>query len=392
MDAANRPGLMPAPAVRTLPAAYYSDPAIFRHELERFFVARWIVAGRAEQVAERGDYFLREVAGESLIVLRDDAGAIRSYFNVCRHRGTRLCTAAQGRFAGTIQCPYHAWTYDLAGRLVGAPHMEGAAGFFKDDYPLREIPVGLWEGHIFLNLSLDAQPVPLDQLLGGLPEKFRPWQMGQLRRAARIVYDVAANWKLIIQNYSECLHCPIIHPALQKLSHYLSGVNDPPHEGALGGWMLLREGVETLNLDGRRRRAYLPALGAEERSRVYYYAILPNLLLSLHPDYVMTHTLWPRASDRTEIVCEWHFHPDEMNRTDFDPGDAVEFWDLTNRQDWHVCELSQLGMTSRAYTPGPYSPREGILYEFDQLILEAERSWASNRPESTGRGERNRAE
>jgi Rieske 2Fe-2S family protein len=396
MDAANRPELIPMPAARTLPTAYYTDPAIFRQELERFFASRWIAVGRAEQVAERGEYFLREVAEESLIVLRDDAGAIRSYFNVCRHRGTRLCTEAEGRFAETIQCPYHAWTYDLAGRMVGAPHMEGTPGFCKDDYPLREIPVELWEGHIFLhlnlNLGLNGTPGPLSDQLGGLPERFRPWQMGELRRAARIVYDVAANWKLIIQNYSECLHCPIIHPALQKLSHYLSGVNDPPHAGALGGWMLLREGVETLSRDGRRRRAALPALGTEERSRVYYYAILPNLLLSLHPDYMMTHTLWPRACDRTEIVCEWHFHPDEMTRSDFDPGDAVEFWDLTNRQDWHVCTLSQLGMKSRAYTPGPYSAREGILYEFDQLILQAERDSASQRPEQTGVGKRNRAE
>jgi Rieske 2Fe-2S family protein len=396
MDAVNPPELIPAPAARTLPAAYYSDPVIFGHELERFFASRWIAAGRAEQVAQRGEYFLRTVADESLIVLRDDAGAVRSYFNVCRHRGTRLCTAPEGRFAETIQCPYHAWTYDLAGRLVGAPHMEGSPDFVKDDYPLREIPVELWEGHIFINLNLGlrphAGPEPLGRLLGGLPEKFRPWRMGELRRAARIVYDVAANWKLIIQNYSECLHCPIIHPALQKLSHYLSGVNDPPHEGSLGGWMLLREGVETLNFDGRRRRAYLPALGTEERSRVYYYAILPNLLLSLHPDYMMTHTLWPRACDRTEIVCEWHFHPDEMNRPDFDPGDAVEFWDLTNRQDWHVCELSQLGMKSRAYTPGPYSAREGILYDFDQLILEAERRIDCSRREPTSTGEKNRAE
>src|SRR5262249_44540148 len=157
------------------------------------------------------EYFLRDVADESLIVVRDDAGGIRSYFNVCRHRGTRLCTAAEGRFGETIQCPYHAWTYDLAGRLVGAPHMEGAPGFLKEDYPLREIPVALWEGHIFLNLNLNlgpnGTPGSLFDQLGGLPEKFQPWQMGELRRAARIVYDVAANWKLIIQNYSECLHC-----------------------------------------------------------------------------------------------------------------------------------------------------------------------------------------
>jgi Rieske 2Fe-2S family protein len=355
------------PAARPLPAAYYTDAAIFGREIERLFLALWVCAGREEEVARPGDYFLRELGGESLIIVRDGQETIRAFFNVCRHRGTRLAGNASGTFGGSIQCPYHAWTYDLSGRLIGAPHMEGTPCFHKEDYPLRAVGVDLWDGHIFLNMA-DA-PDPLIAQLGSLPGKFQPWQMGALRRGARIVYDVAANWKLIIQNYSECLHCPIIHPALQKLSHYLSGVNDPPGSMAMGGWMLLREGVETLTFDGRRHRALLPALDPEERRRVYYYAILPNLLLSLHPDYVMTHTLWPRACDRTEIICEWHFHPEEMKQPGFNPADAVEFWDMTNRQDWHVCELSQLGMKSRAYSPGPYSEREGVLHDFDEWIV-----------------------
>jgi Rieske 2Fe-2S family protein len=393
MDATAR--LAPIQASHTLPACHYTDPATFGREIERFFAARWLAVGRDEEVAGPGDYFVRTVAGESVVILRDDQGEIRSFFNVCRHRGTRICTGAEGRFAGTIQCPYHAWTYDLAGRLIGAPHMEGTPGFDKGDYPLKEIPLEVWEGHIFLNLDPGEGAATLASQLGEVPGRFRPWRMGELRRAARIVYDVAANWKLIIQNYSECLHCPIIHPALQKLSHYLSGVNDPPQDGALGGWMLLREGVETLTIDGRRRRACLPGLGPEECGRVYYYAILPNLLLSLHPDYVMTHILWPRACDRTEIVCEWHFHPDEIVRPGFDPSDAVEFWDLTNRQDWHVCELSQLGLNSRAYTPGPYSVREGILYDFDRLVarvVAAAEAKETRRPDSTGGGAPVRAE
>jgi Rieske 2Fe-2S family protein len=355
---------------RTLPARYYIDPEHFRRELERFFGSGWFCAGRADEIPDRGDYFLREVAGESLVVLRDDRGAIRSFFNVCRHRGTRLCVEAEGTFASTISCPYHAWSYDLGGRLVGAPHMEGVAGFRKEDHPLHVVHADQWDGHLFLNLA--RAPEPLSAQLGDLTEKFRAWGMADLRRGARVVYDVAANWKAIIQNYSECLHCPIIHPALQKLSHHLSGVNDPPQPSSLGGYMALREGVETLSVDGRLRRACLPALGVEERRRVYFYAIMPNLLLSLHPDYLMTHLLWPRACDRTEIVCEWHFHPDDMARPGFDPDDAVRFWDTVNREDWHVCEMSQLGMGSRAYTPGPYSDREGLLHEFDRLIVAAE--------------------
>ena len=245
--------------------------------------------------------------------------------------------------------------------------MEGVPGFRKEDYPLRRAHVALWEGHIFLNLA--DEPGSLDAQLGTSRDRFRPWGMADLRLGARVVYEIAANWKLIVQNYSECLHCPVIHPAFQKLSHYLESVSEPPSAACLGGWMALREGVETLSQDGKWRRACLPGLGTDERRRVYYYAILPNLLLSLHPDYIMTHTLWPRACDRTEVVCEWHFHPNATGQHGFDVNDVVEFWDMTNRQDWHVCELSQLGLKSRAYSPGPYSDREDLLSEFDRMIL-----------------------
>jgi glycine betaine catabolism A len=137
--------------------------------------------------------------------------------------------------------------------------------------------------------------------------------------------------------------------------------------------MLLREGIDTLSFDGRLRRSPLPGLTGQDCRYVYYYAFLPNLLLSLHPDYVMTHALWPRAVDRTEIICEWLFHPDAIAASDFDPEDAVAFWDLTNRQDWYVCEQMQLGLASRSYRPGPYSPRESLLHGFDRLIVEHER-------------------
>jgi Rieske 2Fe-2S family protein len=181
---------------------------------------------------------------------------------------------------------------------------------------------------------------------------------------------VAANWKLIIQNYSECLHCPVIHPALQKLSHYLSGENEPPHRSFLGGRMVLREGIQTMTMDGSTKRRLLPGLSADERRHVYYYAVLPNLLLSLHPDYVMTHALWPKSADETEVICEFLFHPEELARADFDADDVVAFWDLTNRQDWYVSELSQRGIASRAYEPGPYSHRETLLYGLDDIVRE----------------------
>jgi Rieske 2Fe-2S family protein len=350
----------------SLPASYYTDAEFYRKELDRFFFSMWVHAGRTEQLAGEGDYILRDVAGESVIITRDNHDGFHAFYNVCRHRGTRLCEAAEGKFVGLIRCPYHAWAYDLEGRLAAAPEMDGLPHFRKDDYPLLEVALDVWEGHVFLNLATSTRPLATQ--LGGLLEKFRPWDMGSLRLGKRIVYDVAANWKLVIQNYSECLHCPGVHPALQRLSHFLSGENEPAQPSYLGGRMELRDGIETLSMDGKRHRDCLPGLPADECRRVYYYALLPNLLLSLHPDYMMTHTLWPRSVGRTEIVCEWHFHPDAWNQTDFGLDSAVSFWDMTNRQDWHVCEQMQLGLGSRAYRPGPYSNREDLLYGFDCLV------------------------
>jgi Rieske 2Fe-2S family protein len=352
----------------TLPAPYYVDREYFEREMDAFFRTMWICAGRAEEIDAPGRFVLRDVLGESVILTRSTAGRFHAFHNVCRHRGTRLCTDASGAFAGSIQCPYHAWTYALDGRLIGAPHMDEVPHFQKERYPLHDVHADEWDGHLFINLS--PTPEPLSVQLASLPDKFRPWRMQELRLGRRIVYDVKANWKLIVQNYNECLHCPNLHPALNRLSHYLSGENEPLQRTYMGGRMDLRSGVETLSFDGTCPREPLPGLSGEDRRRVYYYAIFPNMLLSLHPDYMMVHTLWPVAPDRTVNVCEWHFQPTEIARPGFDPSDAVDFWDMTNRQDWHVCELSQAGISSRAYTPGPYSNREDLLYAFDRMIVE----------------------
>jgi Rieske 2Fe-2S family protein len=356
--------------VLTLPARYYTDPGHFAREMERIHFRMWLGAGRAEEIAKPGRYVLRQVAGADVILLRDEAGALAAFHNVCRHRGTRLCTELEGQLPARIQCGYHGWTYRLDGTLVAAPHMDQVDGFREADYPLRRVAVAEWDGHVFINIA-DA-PLPLSDQLADLPGRFRPWRMEELRRVERRVYTVQANWKLVLQNYSECLHCPIAHPLLQKQSHYLSGENEPPHPARayLGGRMDLRDGVRTLSMDGTTGWCALPGLSAEDRRRIYYYALLPNLLLNLHPDYMVTFTLWPRAADRTEIVCEWHFHPDERARPGFDPAGAVEFWDLTNRQDWELSELAQQGISSRGYVPGPYSNREELLPALDRFVLE----------------------
>jgi Rieske 2Fe-2S family protein len=354
--------------VRTLPRAYYTSTSVYREEADRIFARRWVCVGRAEQVAETGDYFLAEVAGESLIVVRE-GDSLHAFFNVCRHRGTRLCEKPSGRLNGTIPCPYHGWTYALDGRLVGAPHMGETEGFDKAEFPLHRAALGAWGGFLFV--SLEAQPPPLAAALAPLAGKFAAWRLAELRALRRVEYDVRANWKLLFQNFSECYHCPRIHPELTRLSYYRSGANDLVEGPILGGYMTISPPGDSLTLSGQAACPMVGPLGEDDRRRVYYYSVFPNLFLTLLPDYAMWHTLWPVAPDRTRIVCEWLFAPGAAAPAAEGPEDAIAFWDRTNRQDWHVCELAQQGVSSRAYTPGPYAVQESLLAAFDRELLGA---------------------
>jgi len=348
---------------KTLAREYFVAPEIFTEEQAKIFSRHWLLLGHQNQVIEPGDYFLAEVAGESLIVIRDQRATIRGFYNVCRHRGTRLVEESCGH-RSAIQCPYHAWTYGNDGRLTGAPHMEEVPGFDKADYSLSPVQLGLWEGFIFANLA--ESPVPLEQWFKPLAGKFSHWNLSILRPVKRIEYDVRANWKLMFENYSECYHCPGVHPQLQKVSPYDSAENDLCEGPFLGGFMKINPG-KSLTMSGNA--CALPVGKIENLQQVFYYSIFPNMLLSLHPEYAMVHQLWPQSPDRTRILCDWFFHPQALAQADFNPEDAIEFWDMTNKQDWHVCELSQQGIASRAYRPGPYSSRESIPAAWDREYL-----------------------
>jgi len=350
---------------KTLPQRYFVSPEIFAKEQEAIFSGQWVCVGHQSEIAKAGNYFVREVAGESLIIVRDKRGEIDGFFNVCRHRGTRLCEERSGHFSA-IQCPYHAWTYGLDGRLIGAPHMDDVPGFVKADYSLQAVNLALWEGFIFANLA--DSPTPLEETFAPLAGKFSHWNLPKLRSAKRIEYDVRANWKLIFENYSECYHCPGVHPMLSKVSPYDSAENDVCEGPFLGGFMSITKGTG-LTMSGKACALPVGDIRSEDHARVFYYSIFPNMLLSLHPEYVMVHQLWPKSLQRTLILCDWFFHPEAFDRDDFHPNDAIEFWDVTNRQDWHVCELSQQGIASRAYQPGPYSPRESIPAAWDREYL-----------------------
>jgi phenylpropionate dioxygenase-like ring-hydroxylating dioxygenase large terminal subunit len=364
-------GKVPVPmpvGAKSLPQKYFVAPEIFAREQQKIFARQWLLVGHQSQIPGSGDFFLATVANESLIVVRDQHKQIRAFYNVCRHRGSRLKEHQPGQavcgHSSAIQCPYHAWSYNLEGRLLGAPHMDEVPGFEKSDYSLVSANLGLWGGFIFVNLA--NGPVALEKWFAPLNGKFSHWNMSILTSARRIEYDVHANWKLMFENYSECYHCPGVHPQLQKVSPYDSAENDLRDGPFLGGFMKINRG-KSLTMSGNACAAFVGEI--ENLQQVFYYSIFPNMLLSLHPEYVMVHQLWPQSPERTLIVCDWFFHPDAFQDEKFNPNDAIEFWDMTNRQDWHVCELSQQGIASRSYQPGPFSARESIPAAWDDYYL-----------------------
>jgi Rieske 2Fe-2S family protein len=353
---------------RTLPGEFYVSDAILAEESEKIFARAWHCVGRAARVAEPGQYFLATIAAESIIVLRDRKGALRAFFNVCRHRGTRICREEAGHFGETIQCPYHAWTYRTDGELIGSPHMQDVAGFEKKDYPLHAAAIGEWEGFVFVSIARDPQPFETAwrTMIGRLSR----YGLRDLVVGHRVVYDVQANWKLAFQNYSECLHCPTIHPKLATVLPYQSGANDLTDGPFLGGYMELTPPNQSATMSGALAGALVsPSLPEADRHRAFYYTLMPNMFLSLHPDYVNYYLVHPVSAGRTRIESEWLFHPDTVRDGSKNIRDAIDFWDLTNRQDWDIVERSQLGISSRRYEPGPYSARESIPAAWDREYL-----------------------
>ncbi len=342
--------------------AYVAD-AVFTREQDRLFARSWCAVGREEQLAEAGAYLRADVAGDAVVVVRADDGALRAFFDVCRHRGAELvgppaagAVEGCGRMTGgVIRCRYHAWTYGLDGQLRRAPFLGEVTPADADDFALVAVSVATWGGFVFVHLDREPAESLADQL-GPVPERVARYPLAALRSGARVVYDVAANWKVLAENYNECYHCGPVHPELCDLvPAFRRGGGDAlewdrgiPH----------REGANTFTVTGTSGRAPFPDLDADERERHKGELVYPNLLLSLARDHVAAFRLLPRAAGRTTVVFDLLFAPDELDRATFDPTDALELWDQVNRQDWAVCESVQRGMASRGFVQGWFAPME----------------------------------
>jgi phenylpropionate dioxygenase-like ring-hydroxylating dioxygenase large terminal subunit len=223
-----------------------------------------------------------------------------------------------------------------------------------------------WHGWLFVNASGDAPP--FEDHTGNLGVVIENHRCRELVAGAQHDYEIAAKWKTVVENYHECYHCASIHPELSRVNPPSSSFNLEPQGAWVGGPMELGEGVETMSLSGKSPAPNLPNLAEGQERKVYYFQYFPNILISAHPDYVLTHRLQPLAPDRTRIECEWLFSRETVESEGFDASYASEFWDITNRQDWAACESVQRGVSSRGYRQGPLSLREDAVYDFITMV------------------------
>jgi Rieske 2Fe-2S family protein len=348
-----------------LPATWYHDAAHYARELEVFWYRRWIAAAREEDIAEAGDWRVVRIGTQSIVIVRGDEGALRAFHNTCRHRGSVLCTDEQGRFArGRIVCPYHAWTYDLEGRLIATPRRMPTPDFDAGDFGLFEVEVGTWGGFVFVNLA-PRDAAPLADTLGEMPQRFANYRFDRLKRAKRIVVDVQANWKLVAENFCECLHCPPVHPELcGVVTAYRNGGawglrRDARGEPVAESAPEYRPGARTLTLDGSARLPPFAGLTGAERATIYVPWLLPpNLFLNVHPDYVNAHLVFPTGPESVRIVYDWLFEPEHLPLPAADLEHYVALWDVTNRQDARNCEWQQQGLRCREFRHGVFVPQE----------------------------------
>ncbi len=353
----------------TLPGEAYSSRAVFDWEVEHFFEGSWACIGRAADlgVIAPGNQRAVRVGRQSFVLVRGDDGVLRGFHNICRHRGHELLAVDEQRTQRGIRCPYHAWVYGLTGDLRAAPRFD-MPQFDKTAFPLVDVRVAEWHGWVFLNASGDAPP--FEEHVGNLEMVIDGYAPETLRLGASHEYELAANWKIVVENYLECYHCDEIHPELCRVTPPESDVayGDRSTGVWVGGPMELRDRAVTMSLTGESLGVFIPSLPEDKRRLVGYAALLPNLLISPHPDYVMTHRIVPLGPDRTWIECAWFFPEEAFAKEGFSTDYASEFWDVTNREDWGACESVQRSVSSPGYRQGPFSYWEIDVFRAQAMV------------------------
>jgi Rieske 2Fe-2S family protein len=339
--------------LKTLPGDSYCSPEVFRREQEHLFEASWFASALTSDLVEPGAFRTVQVGRESVLVVRDRRGALRAFLNVCRHRGAQLCVQESGKLRNAVRCAYHAWTYSLDGQLIAAPNLEALADVDRSSLALRPVHLREWAGTAWVCLA-DTPPSFTDTVIGEVTARLgggvlESWALDRLRLGRRIVYSVAANWKLIVENFMECYHCATIHPELTELlPEFVDGY---AAQSSIGHGAAFAEGAHGFTIDGSRGFAALEGLESRHDRRYYAVTVNPQVFLNLVPDHVIFHRMYPVAADRTIVECDWLFAP-EVVASGADVSRSVELFHRVNQQDFDACERCQPTMSSRLYRDG----------------------------------------
>jgi glycine betaine catabolism A len=353
----------------TLPGVDYHDEQVYRLEQQRVFGGSWFCLGRSASLPDPGDFATPEVAGEKIVVVRGRDDRLRAFANSCRHRGTLLLEGT-GNTGGAIRCPYHAWAYTLDGRLRATPNVGPEDGVDREQLGLWPVSLAEWGGFHFVNLG--GQASPLAEQLTEQPDsplELERYRLDELRVGARREYVVAANWKIVVENYYECLHCPTVHPELVAIvPQYRNGEVEEEGQSPLGNSM--GPGLTSFTMTGHSTLPSLPGLSDHDLHTFYGAHLFPNLIINYHSETVNAVTVFPDGPQRSRVVSEYLFRPETIASDGFDPSEVVDFRHLVAQQDWLVCERAQQGVTSRFYRHGVYPRQERAIVAFNRRYLE----------------------
>ena len=362
---------LPESLRETLAGHYYTDPEIFRVEQDTIFHKGWFCSVLSADLQRPGQFETVQIGRESVIVTRGRNGAVNAFLNVCRHRGARLCTEDKGEVRRSFQCPYHAWTYDLGGKLVAAPNLTAMPDIDKVEYGLHTAHVREWLGYVWLCLA-EEPPSFEETIVGdvtarlGSPDAIVGYGVQNLRLGRRISYDVKANWKQIVENFMECYHCATIHPELTEvLPEFADGL---AAQYFVGHGAEFGEGVRGFTVDGSAGLDPIPGVSEDQDRRYYAITVRPQVFINLVPDHVVFHRMFPLTAERTLVVCDWLYLPEVID-SGADLDRSVELFHRVNQQDFDACERCQAGMDSWSYRKGGVLvPSEHHIGEFHDWV------------------------